>query len=598
VHTTNARITATVTGGGGSVLLAGAQLANESQDSSGFEMSFRDDLIGGGAAGVTSLNGLTGALKIAHGANTTVNVNGSTITIDAVSGSGTGLTAVAHDNSLAGSGTVGVPLSIAPGGVGNAQLGAGSVTAPKIAAGQVVTSVNGLHDAVTLAQGNNVTLTTVGNSIKIDAAGGGGGGLILPFSGPFSTGTGFAVHNTGSTGTSIEGDADSGSNGDGVHGFSNGTGMGVKGTSNGGVGVYGGSSATYGVEGITTAGNAGFAGVIGKTTGNWAGVEGDNASGNKGFLGGVDYGVFGTSSGSPGVYGQTTASTGGVHGKNGTSNNEGYLGGPDYGVFGTTALQNTPGVSGANSNASGWGVQGENTSHGTSGYLGGATYGVYGTSGSCVSCWGGIFDGALDVHTGAFAVEAGNASFHQSATILGDLLVGGNKNFVAPHPADPSKQIIFTCLEGNESGTYFRGTARTVNGFATIEVPESFRLVTSEKGLSAVATPVGELAVLAIVSQDLDKVVVQSSRDVTFHYVVNGVRAGFEDHGTIVENTVFVPRSLGDSSLSNLNAEAVRRLKASGILNPDGSINLDTAHRLGWDQRDGWKSAQEAAVRR
>jgi len=102
IATTNGRITATVTGGAGSVLLAGAQVANESQDASGFEMSFRDDILGsgGGTAGVTSLNGLTGALTIAHGANTTVNVNGSTITIDAVAGSGTGLTGVAHDNTL------------------------------------------------------------------------------------------------------------------------------------------------------------------------------------------------------------------------------------------------------------------------------------------------------------------------------------------------------------------------------------------------------------------------------------------------------------------------------------------------------------------
>jgi len=93
IHTTNARITATVTEGTGSVLLAGAQVANVSQDSSGFEMSFRDDILGsgGGTAGVTSLNGLTGALTIAHGANTTVNVSGKTITIDAVTGGG-GLT--------------------------------------------------------------------------------------------------------------------------------------------------------------------------------------------------------------------------------------------------------------------------------------------------------------------------------------------------------------------------------------------------------------------------------------------------------------------------------------------------------------------------
>jgi len=175
----NARITATVTGGSGSVLLAGAQVANESLDSSGFEMSFRDELLGGGGtAGVTSLNGLTGAVTLAHGANTTVNVNGQTITIDSVGGgAGSGLTAVAHDNTLVGSGTVGVPLGVAAGGVGNSQLGAGAVTTAKIAAGQVVTSVNGLHDAVTLSAGSNVTITPSGNGLTIAASGGGGGGL-------------------------------------------------------------------------------------------------------------------------------------------------------------------------------------------------------------------------------------------------------------------------------------------------------------------------------------------------------------------------------------------------------------------------------------
>ncbi len=72
VATTNARITATVTGGTGSVLLAGAQVANESQDSSGFEMSFPDML-----GGVTSLNGLNGALTLEAGSNISITPDGS-----------------------------------------------------------------------------------------------------------------------------------------------------------------------------------------------------------------------------------------------------------------------------------------------------------------------------------------------------------------------------------------------------------------------------------------------------------------------------------------------------------------------------------------
>ena len=82
IHTTNARITATVTGGTGSVLLAGAQLANTSQDSSGFEMSW-DSLRKRRrcAAGVTSLNGLTGALTLKPGNGISITPSGSPIDI-------------------------------------------------------------------------------------------------------------------------------------------------------------------------------------------------------------------------------------------------------------------------------------------------------------------------------------------------------------------------------------------------------------------------------------------------------------------------------------------------------------------------------------
>jgi hypothetical protein len=116
IATTNARITATVTGGTGSVLLAGAQLANISQDSSGFEMSFRDDLLGagGGTAGVTSLNGLTGALTLKAGANVAISPSGSTITISASGGGGgSGLAFVTHNATLQGDGSAASPLGVA-----------------------------------------------------------------------------------------------------------------------------------------------------------------------------------------------------------------------------------------------------------------------------------------------------------------------------------------------------------------------------------------------------------------------------------------------------------------------------------------------------
>ncbi|MGH9442975.1 MAG: hypothetical protein ACRD16_11965, partial [Thermoanaerobaculia bacterium] len=84
----NARLTATVTGGTGSVLVAGAQVANVSQDSSGFEMSFPTGLLveSAGAAVVTSLNGLTGAVTLRPGNDISITHTGNSISIAATGG--------------------------------------------------------------------------------------------------------------------------------------------------------------------------------------------------------------------------------------------------------------------------------------------------------------------------------------------------------------------------------------------------------------------------------------------------------------------------------------------------------------------------------
>jgi hypothetical protein len=64
--------------------------------------------------------------------------------------------------------------------VGTSGLQDNSVIAGKIASGQVVKSLNGLSDSVTLAAGANVTITTnPGNALTIAAGGGGGSGWSL-----------------------------------------------------------------------------------------------------------------------------------------------------------------------------------------------------------------------------------------------------------------------------------------------------------------------------------------------------------------------------------------------------------------------------------
>ena len=172
----------------------------------------------------------------------------------------------------------------------------------------------------------------------------------------------------------------------------------------------------------------------------------------------------------------------------------------------------------------------------------------------------------------------------------------GAKFFVEPHPTDPSKEIRYVSLEGPEAGTYFRGTGRTRNGFATIQVPESFRMVTDARGLTVVVTPVGELAQIAAISKSLDKIVIQSSKDVTFDYMVNGVRKAFNDFKSISENEDFVPQGPDDNRFFSYPAESQRRLVATGIYTPDGKVNLDKAREMGWDRLWAQREGEAAAI--
>ena len=123
--------------------------------------------------------------------------------------------------------------------------------------------------------------------------------------------------------------------------------------------------------------------------------------------------------------------------------------------------------------------------------------------------------------------------------------------------------------------------------------------MSSTEGLTVIAMPVGGPAVLVCVRKSLDEIVIQGSGDVEFDYMVNGIRKAYEGFQPISENRDFVPRSPDDRLLTaGLPAESVRRLKASGILKDDGSINLETAHRLGWDQQESWKRVEEQKDKR
>lgn len=180
----------------------------------------------------------------------------------------------------------------------------------------------------------------------------------------------------------------------------------------------------------------------------------------------------------------------------------------------------------------------------------------------------------------------------------GDFTASGTKAFIEPHPSDPMLTIRYVALEGPEAGTYFRGTGRTVNREAVIQVPDSFRIVSAEEGLTVQLTPVGELAQMAVMSQDLNQIVVRSSREVTFHYHVNGIRRAFKDWQVVAEGHEFRPVSPDQKMPGWLTEEAKSRLIANGTYNPDGTVNMNTAERMGWAKVWREEAAAAAASRK
>jgi hypothetical protein len=167
---------------------------------------------------------------------------------------------------------------------------------------------------------------------------------------------------------------------------------------------------------------------------------------------------------------------------------------------------------------------------------------------------------------------------------VGNVGASGTKPFVEPHPVDPTKEIVFVALEGPEAGTYFRGRGKFQRGVAVIDVPEDFRMVTDPEDLGIQVTPIGEMSTVAVVSIGLDRIVVKGSRDVAFFYTVNGVRKAFRDHASIAPNVHYVPEGPSARMPGAYAPEQRRRLIETGIYNEDGTVNMETARRLGWDR--------------
>jgi hypothetical protein len=333
------------------------------------------------------------------------------------------------------------------------------------------------------------------------------------------------------------------------------------------------------------------------------GVQAQTVSGNA---------VSGLTTGSGvnyGVYGQANSQTDGTAGVRALANS---TSGVTFGVYGTTnsSATDAAGVRGEASHQSGetFGVRGQTNSDvaGSAGILGignvrptivgdpthvgvrgesGTGNGVVGLShnigvtGTAFTPAGAIFaQGRLGMNSGGAAGDYGVFAF-------GNYGGNGAKYFVEPHPTDPSRVIRYIALEGPEPGTYFRGRGKVERGIARIPVPEDFRMVTDAEGLTVQITPLGTMATSAVLKADLNEIVIQASRSVEFYYLVQGVRRTHKHLVSPVgEGREFMPDS-ADAVMAEYLTEGQKRLLVeNGTYRPDGTVNMETARRLGWDR--------------
>jgi hypothetical protein len=321
--------------------------------------------------------------------------------------------------------------------------------------------------------------------------------------------------------------------------------------------------------------SAGGVAIFGENTGSGYGVWGTSATGFGVVAGGGAGGVWATtaSGAASGVYGQNTGGGYGVYGKsNGGFGVYGFSEGAVSNGVGVNGL-GPGGAAGGSSNSGPAGVRGENLTF----------YGVMGVSRETAVA------GFL-VRTDGNNGPLGYLGAHFLGDVNYGVFAGGNyggtgaKYFVEPHPEKAGVVIRYVSLEGNEAGTYFRGRGKFQNGVATIEVPEDFRLVTDPEGLTVNVTPIGEMATVAAVKIGLDRIQVRGSRDVEFSYMVNGVRKSHKHLTPIGPGSEYMPESAGAKIPLYLTEGQKAMLISNGTYKPDGTVNMETARRLGWDK--------------
>ena len=272
---------------------------------------------------------------------------------------------------------------------------------------------------------------------------------------------------------------------------------------------------------------------------------------------GGTYGVYSTSSGT-GLYGygsgQGVWAVGGTYGIYASGSTAGYFSGSVEVTSGAT-------ISGGATINSGATINGYSTIRKFDGSRlhefnyttsGGAFYGLRGSTDSKENFVFSTTGGAPNGNYGYLALRDAAGTNNRAGMYLNSsnqgVLFADVKNFKMTHPADPTKDIWYACIEGPEAGAYERGTATLTNGEVTVKFSDHFGLVVNPNTLTVILTPLSaDSKGLAVIRKSETGFVVKEllggTGNYSFDWEVKGVRKGFENYKVIRDKNSDLPEA-------------------------------------------------------
>jgi hypothetical protein len=98
--------------------------------------------------------------------------------------------------------------------------------------------------------------------------------------------------------------------------------------------------------------------------------------------------------------------------------------------------------------------------------------------------------------------------------ISGNTLSYGRKNFEIDHPTKPGKRLVYSCLEGPESGVYYRGKLLNTD---IIDLPEVWTGLVDEDTITVSVTPIGAHQDIIVKRIGDNKVYLQAKPGIPVH---------------------------------------------------------------------------------